>query len=54
MQALFDLHKDLLDMYAYHVEACGALHHWREKLKGLRKHSKNPNPKIFFGNSDPQ
>ena len=53
MRALFDLHHDVLDLYAYHAETCAALHHW---CKHLKKHIKTPNKtnhKIFFGKDDP-
>ena len=30
MQALFDLHEDIIEMYAYHAEMSGA---WSEPLK---------------------
>ena len=53
MQALFKMHEDILDMYAYHAETCSALHHWGEHLKRHIKDPKKANQKIFFGRSDP-
>ncbi len=53
MQALFDLHEDILDMYAYHTEMSGALHLWHTHLRTKIKNPKRPNQKIFFGNDDP-
>ena len=53
MQALLDLHEEILDLYAYHAETCGAFHHWSENLKKLRERSNKPNPIVFVGRSDP-
>ena len=49
MRALFDLHDEVLDMYAHHEETCTALHHWGEILKGFHRGPKNPDSKYFFG-----
>ena len=53
MQALFDLHEDIIEMYAYHAEMSGALGRWRTHLKTSIKRPKRPNQKIFFGRHDP-
>ena len=53
MQALLDLHRDILDMYAYHVEMSGALHLWHTHLRTKIKNPKLPDQKIFFGKSEP-
>ena len=54
MRALFDLHADVLDMYAHHEEVCTALHHWGELLKRFPRAPKNPDPKVFFGKDKPK
>ena len=53
MQAIFDLHHDFIDLYAYHAETCGALRHWCEHLKKHVKTLNKPDQKIFFGRGDP-
>ena len=53
MQAIIDLHRDVLEMYAYHAETCGAIHFWNKSLKGLAEESKNPDQTLFVGKGDP-
>ena len=53
MQALLDLHQDILDMYAYHAELSGALNLWHTHLRTKMKDPKRRSQKIFFGRNDP-
>ena len=51
MKALVDLQREILNLYAYEVEMCGAIHQWNKMLKTVSKGSKTG--KMFVGRSDP-
>ncbi len=55
MQALINLHDELVALNGYEVEVCAALHQWSEFLKNARKRAKNRNktPRMFFGRGNP-
>ncbi|MCY4613337.1 MAG: hypothetical protein OXB94_06935 [Nitrospira sp.] len=51
MQALINLHNELIALYGYQLEISAALGQWNKFLKSLQ--NRTPNQRIFFGTDDP-